>query len=86
VIRPKIEPSLTFSDSPQERRKAPRNRRLISRGHVADILFDKRSNPHVFHFIVQRIGSAEIAFWGTASTFAEAERDATAYLAEVPYP
>jgi hypothetical protein len=78
--------SSVLANNQTERRTTPRNRRIVSRGHVADVLFDKRSMPYVFHYIVQRIGSAEIQHWGTTSSFEEAVEEASAYLAMVPYP
>lgn len=60
--------------------KSPSNTRLTMGNFIADVLVDSREPSVLFHWIVQRIGSAEILHWGQESTFAEAESAATAYL------
>lgn len=60
--------------------KGPPNTRLTAGNFIADVLVDSREPSVLFHWIVQRIGSAEILHWGQETTFAEAESAATAYL------
>ena len=60
--------------------KSPPNTRLTAGNFIADVLVDSREPSVLFHWIVQRIGSAEILHWGQETTFAEAESAATAYL------
>ena len=65
------------------KRNKPPNTRLRVGNHIADILVDSRHPSAVYHWIVQRIGSAEILQWGQESTFAEAEAAAKSYLSEL---
>ena len=58
----------------------PSNTRLTIGNYIADVLVDSRQPALLCHWIVQRIGSAEILHWGQENTFAEAEDAATAYL------
>jgi len=58
----------------------PSNTRLTIGRYIADILLDNRQPAAVCHWIVQKIGSAEILQWGQESTFAEAEQAARTYL------
>jgi len=51
----------------------PENTRLVLGDHIADILLDARHNAKIFHWIVQRIGSAAIVHWGQESTFEDAK-------------
>lgn len=60
--------------------KVPSNTRLTVGNYIADILLDSRQPSTLCHWIVQRIGSAQILQWGQESTFAEAEKAATDYL------
>ncbi len=62
------------------RLKVPSNTRLTVGNYIADVLVDSRQPSVLCHWIVQRIGSAEILHWGQESTFAEAEEAATTYL------
>jgi hypothetical protein len=43
--------------------KEPENTRLTLGGYIADILLDARHNARIFHWIVQRVGSAAIVYW-----------------------
>jgi hypothetical protein len=58
----------------------PPNTRLEVGGYIADILVDRRNPSTVFHWIVQRMGSAEILQWGQETTFDEAKAAALGYL------
>jgi hypothetical protein len=60
--------------------RIPPNTRLTIGNYIADILVDGRQPSILCHWIVQRIGSAEILHWGQESTFAEAEEAATEHL------
>ena len=51
----------------------PGNTRLTIGEYIADILLDERHNAKIFHWIVQRIGSAAIVHWGQEYTFEEAK-------------
>lgn len=59
------------------------NIRIVSGGFFADVVSDRRANPPLHHWIVQRTGSPEIVHWGQESTLEEAEEAARAFLAEV---
>jgi hypothetical protein len=43
-------------------------------------LLDARHNAKVFHWIVQRIGSAAIVYWGQEYTFEDAQTAAQSCL------
>ena len=51
----------------------PENTRLTLGNYIADILLDARHNARIFHWIVQRIGSAAIVHWGQEYTFENAK-------------
>lgn len=58
----------------------PENTRLTLGDYLADVLLDTRHSAKVFHWIVQKIGSAEIIHWGQEHTFEEAKSAAESYL------
>lgn len=60
--------------------KEPENTRLTLGGYIADILLDARHNAKIFHWIVQRVGSAAIVYWGQEYTFADAQTAARSCL------
>jgi len=64
----------------------PPNTRLSIGGYIADILLDARSNGTIYHWIVQKIGSAEIIQWGQEYAFEDAHSAATAYLESLSHP
>lgn len=49
------------------------NTRLVLSDYVADILVDRRFVPPIYHWIIQRLGSADVIRWGQESSFEEAE-------------
>ncbi|HEY1524789.1 MAG TPA: hypothetical protein VGH51_01020 [Candidatus Angelobacter sp.] len=61
----------------------PPNTRLSVGGYIADILLDARPNGTIYHWIVQRVGSAAIIHWGQEYTFEEAYATVSAYLADL---
>jgi hypothetical protein len=58
----------------KKRNPKPPNTRLNVGPFIADIFVDSRSNATVYHWIVQRIGSAEIIAWSQENSFEDAER------------
>lgn len=58
----------------------PPNTRLAVGDYIADILLDARPNGTIFHWIVQRVGSAAIIQWGQEYAFEDAHAAVTAYL------
>jgi hypothetical protein len=58
----------------------PPNTRLSVGDYIADILLDARPNGTIYHWIVQRVGSAAIIQWGQEYTFEDAYSAVTAYL------
>ena len=60
--------------------KEPENTRLTLGGYIADILLDARHNAKIFHWIVQRVGSAAIVYWGQEYTFEDAQSAAQSCL------
>jgi hypothetical protein len=67
---------LRLVPSPKRQEPKPPNTRLTIGNYVADILVDPRSYATVYHWIVQRIGSAEIIAWSQEKSFEEAEEAA----------
>ncbi|HEY6251206.1 MAG TPA: hypothetical protein VI685_14705 [Candidatus Angelobacter sp.] len=61
----------------------PPNTRLEIGDYMADILVDCRQPSAIYHWIVQRVGSAEILQWGQETTFAEAKAAASGYLRDL---
>jgi hypothetical protein len=58
----------------------PENTRLILGDFIADVLLDARHDARIFHWIVQKVGSAAIIHWGQEHTFQEATGAAQGYL------
>jgi len=58
----------------------PSNTRLTLGDYIADILLDTRHHEKIYHWIVQRVGSAEILQWGQEYSFEEAQRQAQSFL------
>ena len=58
----------------------PPNTRLSVGDYIADILLDARPDGTIYHWIVQRVGSAAIIHWGQEYTFEDAHSTVTAYL------
>ena len=42
-------------------------------GLTADIIVDQKTDPPIHHWIIQKIGSPEILFWGQEYTYEQAE-------------
>ncbi|HEY6348447.1 MAG TPA: hypothetical protein VI636_03455 [Candidatus Angelobacter sp.] len=61
----------------------PPNTRLEVGGYIADILVDRRHPSAICHWIVQKVGSAEILQWGQETTFDEAIAAAGGYLRDL---
>ena len=66
--------------APDKTTKDPENTRLTLGGYIADILLDARHNAKIFHWIVQRVGSAAIVHWGQEYTFEDAQSAAQSCL------
>jgi len=60
--------------------KEPENTRLTLGNYIADVLLDARYNAKIFHWIVQRVGSASIVHWGQEYTFENAKSAAQSCL------
>jgi len=58
----------------KKRNPKPPNTRLNVGPFIADIFLDSRNYATVYHWIVQRIGSAEIVAWSQENSFEDAER------------
>jgi hypothetical protein len=54
----------------------PPNTRLTIGNYIADILVDLRSYATLYHWIIQRVGSAEIIGWSQENCFEDAEEAA----------
>ena len=64
----------------------PPNTRLSVGDYIADILLDARPNGSLYHWIVQRVGSAAIIHWGQEYTFEDAYSAVTLYLEHLGRP
>jgi hypothetical protein len=58
----------------------PPKTRLSVGDYIADILLDARPDGTLYHWIVQRVGSAAIIQWGQEYAFEDAYSAVTAYL------
>jgi hypothetical protein len=58
----------------------PSNTRLSIGDYIADILIDARHDGTIYHWIVQRVGSAAIIQWGQEYTFEDAHSAVKDYL------
>ncbi len=58
----------------------PPNTRLTLGDYLADILLDARQDGTIYHWIVQRVGSAAIVQWGQEYTFEDAHSAVITYL------
>jgi hypothetical protein len=58
----------------------PPNTRLSEGDYIADILLDARPEGTIYHWIVQRVGSAAIIHWGQEYTFEDAHATVKNYL------
>ena len=52
---------------------APPNTRITSGEFTGDIVVDRKTDPPIFHSIIQKAGSSEIVLWSQANSFEEAE-------------
>jgi hypothetical protein len=57
-----------------KRAPEPPNTRLSIGDYIADILLDARPEGTIYHWIVQRVGSATIVHWGQEYTFERRSR------------
>jgi len=73
----------TLTAAARKAKERPSNTRLVAGEYMADVLVDSRQPSRVFHWIVQKVGSAEILQWGQESSFAAAEEAAKEYLANL---
>jgi hypothetical protein len=64
----------------------PPNTRLSVGDYIADILLDARPNGTLYHWIVQRVGSAAIIQWGQEYTFEDAYSAFSTYLENLAHP
>jgi hypothetical protein len=69
-----------------QRAPEPPNTRLAVGQYIADILLDARPDGTIYHWIVQRVGSAAIIQWGQEYAFEEAYSAVTAYLENLSCP
>jgi hypothetical protein len=64
----------------------PPNTRLSVGDYIADILLDARPDGTIYHWIVQRVGSAAIIQWGQEYAFDDAYSAVSAYLENLARP
>jgi hypothetical protein len=65
--------SLAAKKAPEK----PPNTRITHQGFIADILVNSIAVPPIYHWVVQRQGSAEIIYWGQEVSFEQAKEQAT---------
>jgi hypothetical protein len=63
----------------------PANTRLTLGDYIADVLLDARHDANIFHWIVQKVGSAAIIHWGQEHTFQDAKSAAQDYLVSLAH-
>jgi hypothetical protein len=63
------------------REKVP-NTRIERYGFIADIIISKYAPGDIFHYIIQRQGSAEILHWGQERSFEKAMECVEEFLAD----
>src|SRR5215831_20769852 len=61
----------------------PPNTRLSVGDYIADILLDASTDRTIYHWIVQRVGSATIIHWGQEYTFEDAYSTVSTCLADL---
>jgi len=71
---------LVSGQAPKRSLEIPSNTRLTLGDYIADILLDTRHHAKIYHWIVQRVGSAEILQWGQEYSFEEAQLQAQSFL------
>ena len=49
-------------------------------GYKADVVVDQKTDPPIHHWIIQRVGSPEILYWGQEYTYAQAEAASQFYI------
>src|SRR5882724_9143475 len=64
----------------------PPNTRLSVGDYIADILLDARPDGTIYHWIVQRVGTAAIIQWGQEYTCEDAYSAVTSYLEKLSRP
>jgi len=80
VITYRTKIHLVAGQAPKKNLEVPSNTRLTRGDYIADILLDTRHHAKIYHWIVQRTGSAEILQWGQEYSFEEAQREAQSFL------
>ncbi len=50
---------------------------------MADVVVDAHSQPTIYHWIVQRVGSSEVLHWAQETRFEEAERAAESFIRDL---
>jgi hypothetical protein len=53
---------------------------LLKYGFIVDILPDPKTEPPIYHCIIQKQGSREIMYWSQERSFRDAELNAEAFL------
>ena len=72
---------MASSSSPKEAAKHPPNPPRIRLGnYYADIVIDRRSDPMIYHWLIQKTGSADILMWRQEYSLEAATREANAAL------
>lgn len=49
-------------------------------GYKADIIMDQKTDPPIHHWIIQRVGSPEILYWGQEYTYDQAQAASQFYI------
>jgi len=78
VRQSRTDPLVAAKQAPE-----PPNTRLSVGDYIADILLDARADGTIYHWIVQRVGSAAIIHWGQEYTFEDAYSTVSTCLADL---
>jgi len=62
---------------------APSNTRISSGEFTGEIVVDHKTDPPIFHSIIQKSGSSEIVLWRQANSFQEAEEQTQEQVTEL---
>ena len=57
--------------------------RIVCGAFLADIIVDSRTDPPIWHCVVQREGSPEVLYWAQEATFEQARSAAEDHLKEL---
>ena len=75
--------SVDFAPAHWDYASAPGNTRISSGEFTAEIIVDHKTDPPIFHSIIQKTGSSDIVVWSQAQNFEEVEDQTQAMLSDL---